>query len=166
MIGVALVTESILDRGVFMPTAQQMTGENHVTEVDSRPGISRLVNDIRILDDFADGVIDLVSAITFIGFLVGGFDEDIDEFLAYTRGMPHLPSYRVQNRGVRAVVVVGSLDQWRISTVEGCRAAMHSPIRLAFNQIHAQLIQRGLSGLFDDWKTVPQTNGTFLLEKK
>ena len=166
MIGVALVTESVLDRGVFMPNAQQMTGENHVTEVDRRPGISRLIDDTKILDDFADLPIDLVSAITYVGFLVGGFDEDIDEFLAYTRGMPHLPSYKIKNRGVRAVVVVGSLDQWRISTVEGCRAPDHSPIRQAFNLIHGKLIQRGLSGLFEDWKTVPQKNGTFLLEKK
>lgn len=164
MIGVALVTESVLDRGAFMPNAQQMTGENHVTEVDSRPGISRLYDDLRILDDFADGIIDLVPAVTYVGFLLGGLDEDVDEFLAYTRGMPHVPSYKIRNRGVRAVVVVGSLDQWRISTVEGCRA--QGPVRGAFNKVHSQLIQRGLSGLFDDWKTVPQTNGTFLLEKK
>ncbi len=163
MIGVALVTESVLDRGVFMPSAQQMTGENHVSEVDKRPGISRLMDDLKILDHFANGIIDLVPAITYVGFLLGGLDEDIDEFLAYTRGMPHMPSYKIRNRGVRAVVVVGSLDQWRISTVEGCRA--QGPVRDAFNKVHGQLVQRGLSSIFEDWKTVPQTIG-FLLEKK
>ena len=148
-----------------MPNAQQMTGENHVTEVDRRPGISRLSDDLKIIEHFADGVIDLSTAITYVGFLVGGLDEDVDEFLSYTRGMPHVPSYKIRNRGVRAVVVVGSLDQWRISTVEGCRAP-ESAIKRAFNLIHGHLVQRGLSRLFEDWKTVPQKNGTFLLEKK
>ncbi len=164
MIGVALVTESILDRGVFMPNAQQMTGENHVTEVDRRPGISRLGDDLKIIEHFSDGEIELSTAVTYVGFLVGGLDEDVDEFLACTRGMPHVPSYRVRNRGVRAVVVAGSLDQWRVSTVEGCRA--QGPVREAFNQVHSQLVQRGLSRLFDSWKTVPQIDGGFLLEKK
>lgn len=166
MIAVALVSETVINRAVFMPAAKEMTGENHVSVADKRPGLSNLVDDMTILEHFADTGMNMASAITYIGFLVGGFDEDIDEFIAYTRGMPHLHTTRIIQRGVRCCIITGSIDQWRTATVHGCNAHALSPVRTAFNEIYKILTQKGLGRIFDDYKPVNSTNGTFLLERK
>jgi len=149
-----------------MPAARDITQENHVDQVDKHPGLSRLVDDLTILNHFADTDIDLTTSIMGLGILVAGFDEDIDEFIAYCRGMAHVPTTKLDRRGLRAVVISGSLDQWQIATVEGCRAPAVSPCRQAFNEIFRKLTQMGLSRLFTDYKTVDQGRGIFLLEKK
>lgn len=167
MIKVIPVAETVLDRGVFMPNAKEITGQNHVTEVDRRPGVSRLQDDLSILQDFhGDATSTLEEAVTFVTFMAAGFSEDIEEFIAYTRGMPHFDTTRIDRRGVRCVVVSGNLDQWATATIAGCRAPEVSPVRLAFNQVYRILTQKGLSRLFDGYRTVDKGRGTFLLEKK
>jgi hypothetical protein len=98
-----------------MPAAKDITQENHVNAVDKNPGLSRLVDDLSILNDFAALDIELSTSVVGIGILAAGFDEDIDEFIAYCRGMAHLPTTKIDRRGLRAVVVWGSLDQWQIA---------------------------------------------------
>lgn len=163
MIKLALVAETILDRGTFMPSAQEVTGHNHVSNVDKQPGVSRLHEDLRIMNEFA-GYGDLEYAITFVTFMVAGFSEDIEEFICYTRGMPHFDTNRIERRGVRCILIAGNLDQWAAATVSGCRAPDLSPVRLAFNEVYRALIQKGMSHLFEDYRTVEQGRGTFLLE--
>lgn len=149
-----------------MPSAREITGYNHVTGVDQHPGLSQLVDDLTILRDFHGSTGNLEQATTYIGFLVAGFSEDIEEFIAYTRGMPHFDTTRIDRRGVRCVVVSGNLDQWATATIAGCRAPEVSPIREAFNQVYRILVQKGLNRLFEDYRTVDNGRGLFLLEKK
>lgn len=166
MIAVALVSEMVINRAVFMPAAREMTGENHVTVVDMNPCLTHLVEDMTILEHFADTNMGMSTAVTYLGFLVGGFDEDIDEFIAYTRGMPHLHTNRIVQRGVRSCVVTGSIDQWRTATILGCNAPAMSPVRAAFNDIYKIMIQKGLSKVFEGYRTVDSSHGTFLLERR
>lgn len=167
MIQVALIGESVINRAVFMPSAQEITGQNHVTHVDQRPGLSRLVDDLEIVRHFCgDPLNTLEHSITYLTFMVAGFSEDMEEFIAYTRGMPHIDTYRIEQRGVRCVLITGNLDQWRTATVSGCGAPEVSPIRTAFNRVYTILVQKGLNKLFEDYKTVDRGRGTFLLEHK
>lgn len=166
MLAMAIVAETVIDRGVFMPSAKQMTGQNHVTKVDEKPGLSRLLDDMRILEDFAGTDMGMATAISHISILVGGFTEDIDEFIAYTRGMPHMHTIKIERTGIRGCVISGSLDQWRTAVVAGCAAPPVSPIRVAFNKIYQLFVQRGLDSLFQDFKIVEAANKTFLLESK
>lgn len=150
-----------------MSSAQEVTGQNHVTEVDLHPGLSHLIEDLNILKDFhGNPDCDLEKAIIYITFMAAGFSEDIEEFIAYTRGMPHFDTQRIERRGVRCIVVSGNLDQWTTATVAGCRAPEISPIRLAFNQVYQILVQKGLTFLFKDYRTIDKNRGTFLLEHK
>ena len=166
MIRLALISETVLIRSTFMPATREITGDNHVTEVDRRPGPSQLADDLTILRDFHGSDSNLEQATTYVGFLVAGFSEDVEEFIAYTRGMPHFDTIRIDRRGVRCVVVSGNLDQWAVATINGCRAPEVSPIRSAFNQVYHILVQKGLNRLFEDYRTVDKGRGTFLLEKK
>jgi hypothetical protein len=163
MIAIQVVSQSLIDRGAFMPAAKQVTGLNHVTCVDKNPGLSRLADDLSIIKDFSDLDTDLSTAITYVGFLACGFDEDIDQFIAFARGMPHTPTSRIDRRGVRAVLIAGSLDQWRIATVGGCG---DTTVRQAYNDVYRQLTQLGLGWLFAGFRTVNTNDGQFLLEKK
>lgn len=167
MITMALIAESVIDRSVFMPAAKNVTGMNHVTDVDRSTGLSQLVDDLTILRGFhGDQSCTLEQATMYVTFLVAGFSEDIEEFIAYTRGMPHFDTTRIERRGVRCVVVSGNLDQWATATIAGCRAPEVSPIRSAFNQVYHILVQKGLNRLFEDYRTVDKGRGMFLLEKK
>ena len=167
MIRAALIAETVLDRGVFMPAAQEVTGKNHVSPVDAKHGMTRVVQDLEILRDFhGDFNCTVEEAITHITFMVAGFSEDIEEFIVYTRGMPHFDTTRVNKMGLRCIVITGSLDQWKLATIAGCRAPEVSPVRHGFNRVYDCLIQKGLSRLFEGYQTVQRGQGTFLLERR
>jgi len=162
MIPVAVVSVTKLDRGTFMPAAQHITGENHVTDVDARPGLSTLADDLSILRHFSDMEIDLTTAVTYVGVMAAGFREDVENFLVYTRGMPICPTERCR-RGTWCVIVSGSLDQWKTAIVDGCRS--FGDVQSAYNQLFSRFTNLGLGYLFQDYKTVDRGN-QFLLEHK
>lgn len=166
MIAAALISESVIDRGTFMPAAQQVTGENHVTEVDQSPRLSRLCDDMGILQDFTGGqLVDMTTAVTMLGFLVAGHSEEVSEFLQYTRGLPYCETNRVE-RGVRCVVVTGAVCDWQRSIIEGNRWSIErSSLRRCFNEMFHLFCQKGLGYLFSDFKPVTK-NGILMLEKK
>jgi len=163
MIGVALVSKTQLDLGAFMPSAQSVTGQNHVQASDRNPGPSRLHDDLVVLRDFAGKDVDLSTAVMSLGFLVAGMAHDIDEIVEYTRGMAHLSSNKVIQHEFRCVLIHGSLDQWRIAVVEGCKAHQLSTARHCFNQIHTLMLSSGLHQLFEGLHSRPSSDGTFLL---
>ncbi len=166
MISAVLITESVLDRGTFMPTAKQITGENHVTDVDANPNLSRLLDDMSILQDFAGGgSVDMSTAVTMMGFLVAGHALEVDEFLEITRGLPYCETGRTE-MGVRAVVVTGAVCDWQRAIIEGNRWTLErSSLRTCFNSMYHLFTQKGLGYLFSDFRPI-QKNGIFLLEKK
>jgi hypothetical protein len=146
-----------------MPAAQQVTGINHVTQVDARPGLSRLTDDMTIVEDFA-GTEDMSTCLFQVGFLVAGFREDVTKFISLTRGMPHMDSVPIDT-GVRSTVIAGSLDQWRVAAIQGSKANNYH-VRTAFNVVYSVLIQMGFSWLFDGYYPVEAAHDTFLLEHK
>jgi len=161
LIATAVISSTLLDRGAFMPAAQHVTGENHVAKIDAHPGLSRLHDDLLILKDFADIEADLHTSVFHIGVLVAGFEEDISAFIALTRGFAHLPTSQCK-RGIRAVVISGSLNQWRNVIIEGSRTSLQA----AFNNLYKQFFQLGLGWVFKNYKHKETPNGQFLLEHK
>jgi hypothetical protein len=164
-IGVALVSESTLDLGAFQPAAYGITGQNHVSDVDLNPGFSQLQDHVSILDHFSGNDAGLSQAITFVGFMFAGFEHDIAEIVEYTRGMPHLDT-RLCERTIRCTIAVGSLDQWVLATVKGCRSHKMSTARYAFNTVYKLLDQKGFANLFKGFTIKNDDNNTFLLEHK
>ena len=163
MIAVALVSESRIDFGAFMQSAQSVTGMNHVVDADAHPGPTQLATDLKVLRDFASKEVDLAMAITYVGFLVAGMPHDLSEIIEYTRGMPHLSTGKSLRADVGCIMIVGNLDQWKKAVIEGCRAHPLSTARAAFNQVYMQLCQKGLSDMFNNMRTQDKPDGTFLL---
>ena len=149
-----------------MPAAQQVTGENHITAVDQRPSLSRLADELNILRDFVGGQdIDMSTAVTMMGFLVVGHAKEVDEFLQYTRGLPYCETRRTE-MGIRCVVVTGAICDWQRTIIEGNRWTLErSSLRACFNQMYRLFCQKGMAGLFDDFKPVHRGN-ILMLEKK
>ena len=98
-----------------------------------------------------------------LGFLVAGMRHDIDEIVEYTRGMAHLSSSKVIQHEFRCVLIHGSLDQWKIAVVEGCKSHQLSTARQCFNQIYTLMLGSGLHSLFEGLHSRPNSDGTFLL---
>ena len=164
MIGVALVSETTLDLGPFMESSRGITGLNHVQVSDDKPGLSRLVDDLNVLRDFAGKKVDLAPAVMYAGFLVAGMSHDMREIIEFTRGMAHLQTSRSLRPEIECVLISGSLYQWSEAVVIGSRnGPAHSGTRNCFNQIYTILIQKGLGDLFDGLQTHDKGDGTFLL---
>lgn len=166
MIAAALISESVIDRSTFLAASKQVTGENHITEVDRCPGLSRLADELNILRDFTGGQdVDMSTAVTMLGFMVVGHCKEVDEFLQYTRGLPYCETKRTE-MGIRCVVVTGAVCDWQRSVIEGNRWTLErSGLRRVFNEMHALFCQKGLSYLFDDFRTVHNGN-ILMLEHK
>lgn len=163
-VAVELVSETRLDVGKFVVAAMSVTQQNHAQATDAKQMVSQLAADVSIIDDFEDSKSKLSLAVTHVGFLVGGVYHDVDEIIAHTRGMAHVPSNHVDGI-MRLVLIVGSLDQWQKTIVEGCKAHPLSTARSAFNMMYQALCQKGFAKLFDGFKTKEQRDGTFLIER-
>lgn len=166
MIAAVLISESVIDRGQFMPAAQQVTGKNHVTGVDEKPALSSLLDDLHILEDFAgDFNGEMSTAITMMGFMVVGHSKEVDEFLEITRGLPYCETKHTEI-GIRCVVVTGSVCDWQRAIIHGTRWTLErSSLRTCFSAMYQLFCQKGLSYLFSDFKAVDRS-GVLLLEHK
>ena len=148
-----------------MPSAQKFTGVNHVTEVDRRPGLSRLADDLSILRSFADYPLDLATSVSHMAFMVAGHDEEVDCFIELTRGMSHCDGGATET-GLRCVVVAGSVFDWRRAIIEGNKMTPErSSLRVCFNGLYQTFIQKGLGKLFEEFRPV-RKGDVMLLEKK
>ncbi len=163
-VAVVWATESRLDLGSFLRAAESVTGKNHARATDAKRLASTLAADVAMLDDFAGNQSRLSLAVTYVGFLFAGLNHDVQQVIEHTRGMPHLHTEYVDPQ-VAAVVIVGSLDEWHKSIVEGCKPNSSAP-RAVFNNVYHQLRQRGFGYMFDGTKTRDQNDGTFLIESK
>lgn len=164
MIAVALVSETRLNFGSFMPSAQSVTGVNHVSESDANPGPSQLATDLKVLHDFAGRQLDVSLLALHVGFLVAGARHDILEVIEYCGAMSYVRTTLSLRSEIECVLITGSLAAWRDAVSEGCRAHKYSTARAAFNQAHSLLCQKGLGELFEGKRTRDTQDGTYLLE--
>lgn len=163
MIVVALATETRIDLGTFMPSAQSVTGMNHVAASDANPGMSQLATDLNILRDFAGRQLDVSLLAMSVGFLVAGARHDLMEVIEYCGAMSYVRTTLSLRAEIECVLITGSLAHWRDAVNEGCTAHHMSTARAAFNQVYQQLCQKGLSELFSDRRPHEKQDGTFLL---
>ena len=163
MISVTWISETRLDRAAFMPVAQQVTGQNHVSAADRKPASCPLGDELTIMRDFASKDVDMAPTVIYVGFLFAGFAHDIKEVIEYTRGMTHLYTGLNTNPMLSAAVVIGNLSQWRLATIDGCKAHPMSTARAAYNKVYQEFRGRGLYEVFEGYKVADQQDGTFLL---
>jgi hypothetical protein len=116
---------------------------------------------VQIISNFTE--LGRVVNFIHIGFLVAGPTYQINQFIELTGGLKHVSGVNVPP-DARAVLVVGTLEEWRDSVWAG--NAADAPVRRAFNDIHKALKQRGFGFMFDNSSTVDQKDGTFLLRLK
>lgn len=164
MLAVALVSETRLDYGVFMPSAQSVTGVNHVTQADMNPGPSQLSSDLKVIRDFAGRQLDVALLSLHVGFLFAGAHHDLAEIIEYCGDMSYVRTTRSLRSEIECVLITGSLSAWRDATIEGCRAHKMSTARSGFNQVYMMLCQKGFNELFERQQSRESKDGTFLLE--
>ena len=164
MIGVALVSETILDLGPFLEASMSITGKNHVHVADNKPGLSRLADDMNVLRDFAGKSVDLDPSVTYVGFLIAAAPYEMREIIELTRGMTHLQTALSLRQEIECILIAGSLYQWSETVLIGTKnGPSHSGVRICFNQVYTLLVQKGLGDLFEGFHTHDKGDGTFLL---
>lgn len=163
MIVAALVTETRIDLGTFMPSARSVTGKNHVEASDANPRPSQLANDLETIRDFAGRSLDMALLAQHVGFLIAGARHDLMEIMEYCSGMTYVRTTLSLRSEIECALITGSLAGWRDAVTEGCKAHEMSTARAAFNQIYQQLCMKGLSELFANRHPIEKQDGTFLL---
>jgi len=172
--GVALVLTSKLDLSQFLPLSRDMLGYSPAKNADGAPiPLQELPHQLACIATFKDEQVSpTVQAATLelnmlhAGFLVAADERDMVEILEVA-AMPFTFTL-TSARGIDAVVISGSLAQWRDAVKAGCsaKANLSRGALYAFNSIYKILCQRGLKGMFDDLQATAQRDQTFLLEDR
>jgi len=130
---VALVLFSALDLATFLPIARQLLGFSPASNADAK-SLKKIAHQLACLEAFAkhnaDGVL---SA----GFLIAAHDQDMREILQACSGMEYLITETLETN-VSAVVIVGTLKQWR-AIVSEVRS-----VKIVLAQVRKLLLAEGL----------------------
>jgi hypothetical protein len=96
---------------------------------------------------------DLLKHVTF-SVLTVAEERDLVDILTICSGMSTTVA-ETKGRGIMAVVVTGTLDQWRDAVVTGCNQRSQFEVCSGFNQIHSLFVGAGLGAI---WKGYKQMN--------
>lgn len=157
---VALALEPRIDLAVFGPACEQLTGVNPVRTVDAKPGKSTLVDQFNILENFSQ--YGFTPSLMTVGFLVAGPLHEVNDFIELTGGLHHTTAQGVR-ADARAILIIGSLVDWKAAIFHGTQADVVAWSRQPFLNIMDILKQRGFESLFSEFRTVPQSSGVPLL---
>jgi hypothetical protein len=172
--GVVLVLLTKMDLTNFLPLSREMLGYSPAKAAD---GVSvplpALAHQLACVAAFKDETapptvrtaapqFDLFHA----GFLVAADERDMIEILE-TASLPFTHTETLM-RGVDAVILSGSLSQWRDAVKLAChpKTKLSRGARQAFNFIYKTLCKEGLKDMFDDLQATEQSDHTFLLERR
>jgi len=93
--------------------------------------------------------------------LIGADDRDMFDILQCCAGLPFVTA-ETTVRGVRIVVVTGTLAQWRDAVASGCGKGVTPSVRHCFNKLYGLFTASGLN-VWGDYQTRQASDQTFLL---
>lgn len=161
-IGVALILISKLDLNTYLPTSHQILGRSLSRAADNLP-LSEIAHQLACLAAFKESSLkDSIPPLNLYhaGFLIAANERDMIEILEIA-AMPFVLTETI-SRGIDAVIISGSLAQWRDAVKVGCKASRE--VRLVFNSVYRILCEKGLKDIFDNLQVSEQQDHTFLLE--
>lgn len=172
--GVALILASKLDLSQFLPLSRDMLGYSPAKNADGAPiPLQELAHQLACIAAFKDeqAASTVKAAILqldmlYAGFLIAADERDMVEILEIA-AMPFTRTPTLA-RGIDAVIISGSLVQWRTAVKAACNSRTHlsRDARHTFNSIYKILCKQGLKDMFDDLQVTEQQDRTFLLEDR
>jgi hypothetical protein len=170
--GVALILLTEMNLDAFLPLSREMLGYSPAKAADGvTVPLRETAHQLACLAAFKDGhaAPTVRAAIPYLdlfhaGFLIAADERDIVEILEVA-GLP-FTHVSTRTRGIDAVIISGSLAQWRVAVKLACnsRTRLTREARHAFNCIYQALCKEGLKDMFDDLQVSEQPDQTFLLE--
>jgi hypothetical protein len=162
-----IVVKPALDQLAFLPLCREMLGYSPARRADGA-NLKEIPHLMTMLAGFRSekvapgvrGATDIYDLLHF-GCLIAADERDMLPILEITSGMPFALTETVA-RGVLAVIVTGSLRQWRRAILRGCRAETTTQTRCAFGHLYTAFSALGLADLFGASKRVAPDH-TFLL---
>lgn len=165
----AIITAPHLNQNIFLPVCQNMLGYSPARAADAAnlTGVPHLMS---ILAAFKNkntpatikAARDIYDLIHF-NCLIAADDYDMISILEVLSGMPFVATETLV-RGVQAVVVGGTLHEWRDAIYRGCRLDQTTQVRACFDKLYLQFVQLGLTDIFGRTKH-QAADQTFYLEE-
>lgn len=165
--GVALILLTKLDAPSFLPLSREILGYSPATAADAA-SLNDIAHQLVCLASFKDKHLPpTVKAATahlnllHAGFLIAIDERDTVEILEIAT-MPFV-STDTLSRGIDAIILSGTLAQWRDAVGRGCCEDVSRDVRHAFNSIYRKLCGIGLKEMFGK-QVIDKQDQTFLLE--
>lgn len=162
-----IITKPDLDKNIFLPLCREMLGYSPARKADGA-NLKEIPHLMTILAGFRNenvppgvrGATDVYDLLHFC-CLFASDERDMIPILEITSGMPFALAETVV-RGIQAIIVSGSLRQWRRAILRGCRADQTTQTRCAFDSLYTAFGNLGLTELFGASKKQAPDH-TFLL---
>ena len=168
--GVVLILISKMNYDKFLPIARDVLGYSPAKAADSASvELPPLAHHIACAAAFKNSeatcfISDAYLSLFHVGFLIAAADYDMIGILEMAC-MPFTVTETLMN-GVSAVIISGSLLQWRDAVKTACnpKTKLARGARAAYNSIYKALCDQGLKGMFNGLQVCKQPDHTFLLE--
>lgn len=168
--GVALILLTKLDSASFLPLSREILGYSPAKAADS-VCLSNVVHHLVCLASFKnENIVPTIQAASLClnllhaGFLIAIDERDTVEILEIA-AMPFV-STDTLSRGIDAIILSGSLAQWRDAVSRGCCQDVSRDVRHAFNSVYRELCRIGLKEMFTNRQATNRQDQTFLLENQ
>jgi hypothetical protein len=152
---------------IFAPLCREMLGYSPVRKADSVT-LKEIPHLMVTLAGFKNkDIAPNVKATTDVydllhfGCLFAADERDMTAILEIVSGMPFAFTETLA-RGIQAILVDGSIRQWRRAILRGCRTDQTTQTRCAFNALYTAFGQLGLADVFGASKRDAKDH-TFLL---
>jgi hypothetical protein len=162
MIDVLLISKPAYDLPTFLALANEMLGYSPARAADTA-GLSGLPHLMACLAGFRNkdskNYQDIYNLLYFV-FIIAADEQNMLLIMEILDGMGFALS-ETRIRGVQALIVGGTLKQWKSAVLRGCRKDQDEEIRACFDKVYLQFQAIGLADVFG--KKHPQGQ-TFYLE--
>ncbi len=159
-----LVMQPQLNQGVFLTVCTDMLGQSPARDADTK-GLKGIPHLISTLASFNKQPECDVYELLHFGCLIASDDRDMPEILEVVSGMQFALTETVL-RGVQAIIVTGSLAQWVVAVLKGCRKDQTVQVRSCYDTVYLNFCQQGLGHIFKCVKRDLSDHTFYLTEEK
>ncbi len=159
-----LILQPQFNQGIFLTLCKEMLSVSpaHLADAEGLRGHPLLIS---ILKEFSEKPESDVYNLLQFGCLIASDERDTPLILEVVSGMQFALTETIV-RGVQAIIICGTLQQWISAVIKGCRKEQATSIRYCFDTIYNCFCQQGLGKVFNSTKHDLVDHTFYLTEDK
>jgi hypothetical protein len=159
-----LILQPQLNQGAFLTLCTEMLGKSPARKADAG-GLKGIPHLISMLSEFSGNPDSDVFNLLQFGCLIASDERDTPLILEVASGMPFALTETIL-RGIQAIFVSGTLQQWVQAITKGCRRDQPTTVRDCFDKLHTAFCQQGLGSIFKGIKQELPDHTFYLTDDK